>query len=86
MTALQEAAAAAGTVIIDVPAGWAAIIVAVLALLGGIVGHRFSRMTRLERENRELWWVCKRLVHSLYTHGIEPDKSLVDFINGKDDP
>lgn len=70
--------------VIDIPAGWTAVLVGVLTLLGIVIGHRFSRMTRLERENRQLWWVCKRLVHTLYVHGIEPDDELTEFINGKD--
>lgn len=73
-----------GVTVIDVPAGWATIIVAALGIVGAIIVARFNRLARLERENRQLWWVCKRLLHTLYVNGIEPDEELVEIVNGKD--
>lgn len=70
---------------IDIPAGVAMVIVALVSVGGAIVAPRLSRIARLERENRQLWFVCKRMIHLLYTNGIEPDDELVDLINGKDD-
>lgn len=69
---------------IDIPSGWAAVIVAVIALFGVILTNRFSRVRALERENRELWLACKGLLHTLYKNGIEPDPELVELINGKE--
>lgn len=80
MTVLAEG----GGVIVDVPGGWAVVIAALLALVGATAVARLNRTARLERENRQLWWVCKRLLHTLYVHGIEPDDELVELINGKD--
>lgn len=69
---------------IDIPTGLATVIVALLALIGTLSATRMGRVARLERENRQLWLVCKRLLHTLYTNGIEPDDELVELINGKD--
>lgn len=65
---------------------WVAIAVAAIAAAGGWLHSRWGRVARLERENRQLWWVCKGLIHTLYTNGIEPDAELVELINGKDKP
>lgn len=81
---LVIAAVVALTTPVDIPAGWAAIIVAALALIGVILTNRFSRVRALERENRELWLACKGLLHTLYKNGIEPEPELVELINGKE--
>ena len=69
---------------IDIPTGLAAVLVAFLALVGTLSATRSRRVSQLERENRQLWFVCKRMLHLMYTNGIEPDADLVDLINGKD--
>lgn len=69
---------------IDIPTGLATVMVALLGLIGTLSVSRSRRVTQLERENRQLWFVCKRMLHTMYVHGIEPDDEVVEIINGKD--
>lgn len=82
---------------IDIPDGLALVLVAAvtgaLTLAGVLVTNRRGRLAdvereneRLERENRQLWFAMKRMLHTLYTNNIEPDEALVALINGKDAP
>lgn len=71
---------------IDIPTGVAMVIVAVITLAGALVTPRLTRIGQLERENRQLWFVCKRMVHLMYINGLEPDPELIELINGKDTP
>lgn len=59
------------------------LLVAGLAVGGVAMGHRFSRLRALEIENRELWFACKQLLHTLLVNGNEVPPELVALINGK---
>jgi hypothetical protein len=74
--------------VIDIPAGWAALLVALVAALatlaGAAIAQRASRVARLERENRQLWFGLRLLVDTLYRNGITPHPMVLELL-GLDD-
>ena len=70
---------------IDVPAGLATIVVATIVVVSGVVSaliaRRQSRMSRLERENRQLWFALRGVVDVLYRNGIPVPTYLDEIIN-----
>lgn len=70
---------------IDLPAGYAAVAVAVIAgifaALGAWVANRRTRVARLERENRQLWFALRGVVDVLYRNGIPIPDYLQEIIN-----
>ena len=74
---------------IDVPAGWATIVVAMIAAagagIGAIISQRASRVGRLERENRQLWFGLRLMVDSMYRAGITPHPMILELLNLDED-
>lgn len=65
--------------IIDIPAGWVAIIVAVLSLCGTVLavvltwlGGLNKRLRKLERRDRLSWIYIRSLIDHAYRHGAVP--------------
>ena len=82
---------------IDIPDGYAAVVVALIGALsvavGAWVGRRAGRISALERENviletsnRRLWFVLRGVVDTLYRHGIPIPDDLAAVINPKEKP
>lgn len=71
--------------VIDVPAGAATVIVALIVAASGAIGAWFasrrSRVARLERENRQLWFALRGVVDVLYRNGIPIPEYLEEIIN-----
>ena len=82
---------------IDIPDGYAAVVVALIGALsvavGAWVGRRAGRISALEHENviletsnRRLWFVLRGVVDTLYRHGIPIPDDLEAVINPKEKP
>ena len=78
---------------IDIPDGYAAVVVALIGALSVAVGARVGRISALERENatleasnRRLWFVLRGVVDTLYRHGIPIPDDLEAVINPKEKP
>lgn len=73
---------------IDIPDGYAAIVVALITALAGVIGvrlgRRASRIATLERENRTLWFALRGVVDVLYRNGIPIPEYLDEIINPKE--
>ena len=73
---------------IDIPDGYAAVAVALITALAGIIGvwlgRRASRIAVLERENRQMWFALRGVVDLLYRNGIEIPEYLDEIINPKE--
>lgn len=73
---------------IDIPDGYAAVAVALITALAGIIGvwlgRRASRIAILERENRTLWFALRGVVDVLYKNGIPIPDYLDEIINPKE--
>ena len=73
---------------IDIPDGYAAVIVALITALAGIagvwLGRRASRLATIERENRQLWFALRGVVDVLYRNGIPIPEYLDEIINPKE--
>lgn len=73
---------------IDIPDGYAAIVVALISTLAGVIGvwlgRRASRIATLERENRTLWFALRGVVDVLYRNGIPIPEYLDEIINPKE--
>lgn len=73
---------------IDLPAGYAAVIVAVLggvfALIGAWAATRRGRLAAVERENRQLWFALRGVVDVLYRNGIPIPDYLEEIVNPKE--
>ncbi len=74
---------------IDIPDGFAAVVVALITAVAGIVGvwvgRRASRIAVLERENRTLWFALRGVVDTLYKNGIPIPDYLNKIINPEED-
>lgn len=74
---------------IDIPDGFAAVVVALITAIAGIVGvwvgRRASRIAVLERENRTLWFALRGVVDTLYKNGIPIPDYLNKIINPEED-
>ena len=72
----------------EIPDGYATIIVAIIGAAGIVVGawlgRRASRITRIERENRQLWFALRGVVDLLYRNGVEIPEYLDEIINPKE--
>ena len=82
---------------IDIPPGYAAVVVALFGAIsvavGALVGGRTGRISALEHENenleasnRRLWFVLRGVVDTLYRHGIPIPDDLEAVINPKEKP
>ena len=75
---------------IDIPDGYAAVAVALITALAGVIGvwlgRRASRIAVLERENRTLWFALRGVVDLPYRNGIEIPEYLDEIINPKERP
>ena len=75
---------------IDIPDGYAAVVVALITALAGVIGvwlgRRASRIATLERENRTLWFALRGVVDVLYRNGIPIPEYLDEIINPKEQP
>lgn len=73
---------------IDIPDGYAAVVVALIGALsvavGAWLGRRASRIARIERENRQLWFALRGVVDLLYRSGVEIPEYLDEIINPKE--
>lgn len=73
---------------IDIPDGYAAVAVALITGLAGMIGvwlgRRASRIAVLERENRQMWFALRGVVDLLYRNGIEIPEYLDEIINPKE--
>lgn len=73
---------------IDIPDGYAAVAVALITALAGVIGvwlgRRASRIAVLERENRQMWFALRGVVDLLYRNGIEIPEYLDEIINPKE--
>lgn len=73
---------------IDIPDGYAAVVVALITALAGVIGvwlgRRASRIATLERENRTLWFALRGVVDVLYRNGIPIPEYLDEIINPKE--
>lgn len=73
---------------IDIPDGYAAVIVALITAIAGIsgvwLGRRASRLATIERENRQLWFALRGVVDVLYRNGIPIPDYLDEIINPKE--
>lgn len=73
---------------IDIPDGYAAVAVALITALAGVIGvwlgRRASRIAVLERENRQLWFALRGVVDVLYRSAIEIPEYLDKIINPKE--
>ena len=73
---------------IDIPDGFAAVVVALITALAGVVGvwlgRRASRIAVLERENRQMWFALRGVVDLLYRSGIQIPEYLDEIINPKE--
>lgn len=80
---------------IDIPDGYAAVIVAAIGAasvaVGAWLGRRTGRIAALERENaaletsnRRLWFALRGVVDVLYRHGIPIPEYLDEIINPKE--
>lgn len=73
---------------IDIPEGYAAVAVALIAALASVIGvwlgRRASRIAVLERENRQMWFALRGVVDLLYRNGIEIPEYLDEIINPKE--
>ena len=72
----------------EIPDGYATIIVAIIGAAGIVVGaglgRRASRIARIERENRQLWFALRGVVDLLYRNGVEIPEYLDEIINPKE--
>ena len=72
----------------EIPDGYATIIVAIIGaagiVVGGWIGRRASRIARIERENRQLWFALRGVVDLLYRNGVEIPEYLDEIINPKE--
>lgn len=73
---------------IDIPDGYAAVVVALIAALASVLGvwlgRRASRLAILERENRQLWFALRGVVDVLYKNGLPIPEYLDEIINPKE--
>ncbi len=73
---------------IDIPDGYAAVVVALITAIAGVIGvwlgRRASRIADLERENRQMWFALRGVVDLLYRNGIEIPEYLDEIINPKE--
>ncbi len=73
---------------LDIPDGYAAVIVALITALAGVIGvwlgRRASRIALLERENRSLWFALRGVVSVLYDNGIPIPDYLDEIIHPKE--
>ena len=74
---------------IDIPEGYAAVIVAIIGAVAAVIGvwwgRRSSRITALERENRQLWFALRGVVDLLYREGLTIPDYLSKVINTEED-
>ena len=72
----------------EIPDGYATIIVAIIGaagiVVGAALGRRASRIARIERENRQLWFALRGVVDLLYRNGVEIPEYLDEIINPKE--
>ena len=72
----------------DIPDGFAAVVVALITALAGVIGvwlgRRASRIAVLERENRQMWFALRGVVDLLYRSGIQIPEYLDEIINPKE--
>lgn len=73
---------------IDIPAGYAAVLVAItgggFALAGAWIAGRRGRLAAVERENRQLWFALRGVVDVLYRNGIPIPDYLEEIVNPKE--
>lgn len=70
--------------VIDIPSGWAIVIVALLGVIASLITARFSRVRALERENRQLWFGLRMVVDALYRNGIPVPEEVNELIRNKE--
>lgn len=74
---------------IDIPDGYATVLVALIGAAGIVVGawlgRRASRIGALERENRQLWFALRGVVDLLYREGISIPDYLTKIINDEEE-
>lgn len=75
---------------IDIPDGYATVVVALITALASVfgvwLGRRASRIAVLERENRQLWFALRGVVDVLYRNAIDIPEYLDKIINPKEEP
>ncbi|WP_294947776.1 hypothetical protein [uncultured Microbacterium sp.] len=74
---------------IDIPDGFATVLVALIGAAGIVVGawlgRRASRIAVLERENRQMWLALRSVVDLLYREGLEIPAYLNQIFNPEED-